>query len=73
MAVTSMKLAILGDILLAIWVIVLSGSSDYVTHCLHDCYTLNGLYIEVVLRNRSSVSLGGWAFIRLKHGDHSLV
>ena len=63
MAIVSTELAVLVDIPLGIWVVVLPGPFDCVSHCLHDCYTLDGLYIEVVLRNPSSVSLGEWVFI----------
>ena len=63
MVVISMELAVLGDIPFGIWVVVLLVPFDCVAHCLHDCYTFDGLYIEVVLKNPSSVSLGKWEFI----------
>lgn len=63
MVVVSIKLAVLGDISLGIWVVILSRPSGCVTHSFHYCYTFDELYIEVILKNLSSVSLGGWAFI----------
>ena len=63
MALVSMELAILGEILLGIWVVVLSRPSDCASHCLHDFHALDGLYLEVVCKNPSPVSLGEWAFL----------
>ena len=63
----SMELVVLGDIQLGIWVAILLWPSNCVSHCLHDCYTLDELYIEVVFGNLGLVSLGNWAFIR-PHG-----
>ena len=53
----SMKLAVLSDIPLGIWIVILSWLFECVAHGFHDGYTLNGLYIEGVLGNSSSVSL----------------
>ena len=50
MAVIPMKLAILDNIPLGIWIVVLPGPSNCVGHILHDSHTLDGLYIEVILR-----------------------
>ena len=63
----SVELAALVGISLGIWVIILLGLSDRVSHVLHDIHALNELYIEVIFRNLSSVSLGGLALIR-PHG-----
>ena len=54
-----MKLAVLGNIPLEIWIVVLPGLSDCVTHVLHNCYTLDGFNVEIIFRNLSSVFLGG--------------
>ena len=51
----SMKLAVLGDIPLGVWIICLLWPLDYIAHVLHDGYTLNGFDIEGVLRDLSSV------------------
>ena len=40
-----MELAVLGDIPLGIWVVVLPGPFNCVAHCLHDSHTFDGLYI----------------------------
>ena len=53
--VVSMKLAVLGDIPLGIWIVCLSWPFDCVAHVLHDGYTLNGFDIEDVLGDPSSV------------------
>ena len=50
-----MKLAVLGDISIGVWVIRLPWPLDYVAHVLHDGYTLNGFDIEGVLGDPSSV------------------
>ena len=65
----SMELALFGDSPLGIWVVVLSGSSDCVAHGLHDCHAFDGLYIEVILRDPSSVSLGECTLVG-PHGWH---
>ena len=51
--VISMKLAVLGDISLGVWVIRLSWPLDFVAHVLHDGYTLDGFVIEGVLEIRA--------------------
>ena len=53
--VISMKLAVLGDIPLGVWIIHLPWPLDCVAHVLHDGYTLNGFNIEGVLGDPSSV------------------
>ena len=55
MTVISMKLAVLGNIPLGVWVIRLMWPLDCVTHVLHDGYTLNGFDIKGVLGDPSSV------------------
>ena len=55
----SMKLIVLGNIPLGIWIVILLRPSDCVTHVLHNCYTLDGLNVEIIFRNSSSVPLGG--------------
>ena len=59
----SLKLTVLGDILLGVWIVILLRSSDCVAHGLHDCYTFDGLYIEGVFRDPSSVALSKWVLI----------
>ena len=59
----SMELAILGDIPLGVWIAILPGPSNCVTHCFHDCNTLDGIYIEGVLGNLSLVPIGRWVII----------
>ena len=61
----SMKLALLGDILLGIWIVILLWPFDCVAHSFHDGYALDGLYIECVFGDLSSVSLVRWAVIGL--------
>jgi len=53
----SMKLTVLGDILLGIWIVILLWPFDYVAHDFHDGYALDGLYIEGVFGDPSLVSL----------------
>ena len=53
--VISMKLAVLGDIPLGVWIVRLLWPLDCVAHVLHDGYTLNGFDIEGVLGDPSSV------------------
>ena len=65
MALVSMGLTVLGSIPLRIWVFVLPGTSDCVTHGFHDGYAFDGLYIEGVLQNLSLVALVRWAVIGL--------
>ena len=67
MVVVSMELIVLGDIPLGIRVVVLSEPSDGVAYGLHNCYPLDRLYVEIIFRNLSSVSMGGRALIGL-HG-----
>ena len=57
MTVVSMKLAVLGDILLGVGIVNLSWPLDYISHDLHDGYTFNGLDIEVVFKDQSSVPM----------------
>ena len=57
MVVVPMKLAVHGDIPLGIWIVILLGPFDHVAHNFHDGYALDGLYIEGVLRNLSSIAL----------------
>ena len=59
MAVISMKLTVLDSIPLWIWVVVLPKQSDYVTHVLHDSYALDGLYVEIIFKDLSAISLRG--------------
>ena len=59
----SMELAVLRNIPLGIWIIILSGPFDCVAHSFHDGYALDGLDIEGVFRNPISVPLNRWAFI----------
>ncbi len=51
-----MELTILGDILLGVWIGSLPRPFDYVSHILQDHYTLDWFYIEIVLKNSSSIS-----------------
>ena len=67
MVVISMELAVLRAIPLGIWIVILLGLFDCVAHIFHDCYVLDGLYIEGVFGDPSSVPLNRWAFIGL-HG-----
>ena len=53
----SMKFAVLGDILLGVWIVSLSWPFNYVAYVFHDGYTLNGFDIEGVLRDPSSVPM----------------
>ena len=53
--VISMKLAVLSDIPLGVWIIHLPWPLDCVAHVLHDGYVPNGFDIEGVLGNPSSV------------------
>ena len=55
MTVVSVKLAVLGDIPLGVWIVRLPWPRDYVANVLHDDYTLNGFDIEGVLGDLSSV------------------
>ena len=61
----SVKLAILGDIPLGVWIVRLPWPLDGVAHVLHDGYTLNGFDIERVFRDPSSVPMVRWTVIRL--------
>ena len=54
-AVISMKLAVLSDIPLGVWIIRLPWPLDSVAHVLHDGYTLNGF--EGILGDPSSVPM----------------
>ena len=58
MVAISMTLVVLGSILFGIWIVVLPGPSDCVTHVLHNTHTLDELNIEIIFRNLSGVSLG---------------
>ena len=51
----SMKLAVLGDIPLGVWIVDLSWPLDCIAHVFHDGYTLDGFNIEGVLGDLSSV------------------
>ena len=53
----SMKLVVLGDVLLGVWIVHLSWPLDCVSHVLHDGYALNGFDIECVLGDPSSVPM----------------
>ena len=53
----SVKLAIIGDIPLGVWIIRLPWPIDCVDHVLHDGYALNGFDIECVLRDSSSIPM----------------
>ena len=53
--VISLKLAVLGDIPLGVWIISLLWPFDCIAHVLHDGYTLNAFDIEGVLGDPSSV------------------
>ena len=59
----SMELVVLRGIPLGICIVILPRPFDCVAYGFHDCYTLDGLYIKVVLRNSSSVSLVRWAIV----------
>ena len=52
-----MELAVFGDIPLGVWIVVFSGPLNYVALGFHDGYTLNGLCIEGVFGDPSSVPL----------------
>ena len=59
MALISMKLVILGNIPLGIWIVVLSGPSDCVTHVLYNSHVLNEIDVEVVFKHARVISLCG--------------
>ena len=61
----SVKLAILGDIPLGVWIVRLPWPLDDVAHVFHDGYTFNGFDIECILRDPSSVPRVRWTVIRL--------
>ena len=48
-----MELAVLHDIPLGIWIVVLLRPFDCVAHGFHDCYALDGLYINGVFKDPS--------------------
>ena len=52
-----MELAVLGDILLGVWIVNLSWLLDYIAHVFHDSYTLDGFDIEGVFGDSSSVPM----------------
>ena len=60
-----MKLTVLGDVLLGVWIVRLPWPFDGVAHVLHDGYTLNGFDIECIPRDPSSVPMVRWTVIRL--------
>ena len=53
----SMEFKVLGDILLGVWIVNLLWPLDCITHGSHDGHTLDGLDIEGVFRDPSSVSM----------------
>ena len=53
--VVSIKLAILCDIPLGVWIVCLPWPLDYIALVLHDGYILNGFDIQGILGNPSSV------------------
>ena len=53
----SMEFTVLGDIPLGVWIVNLPWPLDCIAHCFHDGYALNGLDIEGVLRDPSSVPM----------------
>ena len=57
MTVVSMELAVDGDIPLGVWIVTLSWPLDYIAHGFHDGYTLDGLDVEGVFRDPSSVPM----------------
>ena len=57
MAMISIKLVVFGDIPLGIMMVILSWPFDCVAHSFHDGYALDGLYIEGVFGDPSSVPL----------------
>ncbi len=46
MTVVSMEFAVLGDILLGVWIVTLPWPLDCIVHSFHDGYTFDGLDIE---------------------------
>ena len=60
-----MKLAVLGDIPLGVWIIHLLWPLDYVAHVFHDGDTLNVFDIEGVLGDPSSLPVVRWTVIGL--------
>ena len=54
-SVVTMKLTVLGDIPLGVWIVCLLWPLDFVVHVLHDGYTLDGFDIEGILGDPSSV------------------
>ena len=60
-----MKFAVLGNISLGVWIFVLSGPLDCVAHGFHDGYAYDGLYIEGIFGNSSSVPLNGCTLVSL--------
>ena len=46
-----MKLTVLSDVPLGVWIVCLPWPLDCVAHVLHDGYALNGFDIECVLRD----------------------
>ena len=59
----SMKLVVLGDIPLGIWIVILLWPFDCVSYTFHDGYALDGLYIEGVFEDSTLVLLNIWVFI----------
>ena len=57
MIVVSVKLAVLGDIPLGVWIVDLSWPLDCIAHVFHDGHTLDWFDIEGVLRDPSSVPM----------------
>ena len=55
--VVSMEFAVLGHILLGVWVVNLPWPLDCIAHGFHDGYTLDGLDIEGVFEDPSSVPM----------------
>ena len=57
MTVVSMEFTVLGDISLGVWIVNLPWPLDSIAHGFHDGYTFDGLDIEVVFEDLSSVPL----------------
>ena len=52
-----MELTVVGDISLGVWIVILLWPLDYITHGFHDGYTLDGLDVEGVFEDSSSVPM----------------
>ena len=59
----SMELAVYGDIPLGVWIVTLPWPFNCISHGFHDGYTFDGLDIEGVFGDPSSVPMVWWVVI----------